>query len=541
MMEDIALNVYVDRYGSYALSGRLYYRNGGLAFKYDDSYLNDPDARSLFACLPLRADAHDEDYVQGAFSGLAPEGRFAEDLARRFGIDRDDLLGFLSNLSDETQGALVFCAPGKTPGETEDYMPLDEGFLEEFAAQPRTVGQRLLGAARLSLAGEMAKIGVYVHPETQRMFLPVGAAPSTHIVKASSGEYANQVLNEALCLECAKELGFDVADVSLIEVGQDQPLIMLSRFDRLFPDESLTVSGNPRPRRLHQQDFGQALGIKPVFKYDTMDGVNYPGLMRDALMGVSSNSFGEGVYLFESIMLRYFLGDCDGHIKNYALLANEAMTDWSISPTYDITCTTIYPQLDRHIGLKMGRRMKTVDEILPDDALSLCREMGVPEALGMREIRKMAQDLPAALLRAGEQLMERGFSTVETVVDRLYQDALPRVDRFLDHGEVTGTRPSPKVPVLKNDLDEEINSDGRGDEAGDPNKPDKDSFDLDTATDRATEVMAYEDDNREADLHEECEEVNRDPFDLDAYLSQVHEAAEVQRGRSLPSMDSQER
>lgn len=94
---------------------------------------------------------------------------------------------------------------------------------------------------RLSLAGAESKLGLY-HAGSDLQsgwFLPLGTAPSTHIVKASDGAFKNQTINEALCMLAAKHCGFDVADCQLLPAGGAEPLLIVTRFDREIPEEAL--------------------------------------------------------------------------------------------------------------------------------------------------------------------------------------------------------------------------------------------------------------------------------------------------------------
>lgn len=73
--------------------------------------------------------------------------------------------------------------------------------------------------AHLSLTGASGKVGLYYKIDTNEWYLPIGAAPSTHIVKQSHVRLDGIVTNEQLCLQTAKNLGIDVPDSFVINVG----------------------------------------------------------------------------------------------------------------------------------------------------------------------------------------------------------------------------------------------------------------------------------------------------------------------------------
>src|ERR1035438_3027598 len=70
---------------------------------------------------------------------------------------------------------------------------------------------------RLSLAGAQDKVAVRM--ENGEVSLPLGGAPSTHILKPAVERFDGVVFNEALCMKLAAEAGLPAASVETMNVN----------------------------------------------------------------------------------------------------------------------------------------------------------------------------------------------------------------------------------------------------------------------------------------------------------------------------------
>ena len=137
----------------------------------------------------------------------------------------------------------------------------------------------LVTKAHLSLTVASGKVGLYYKIDTNEWYLPIGAAPSTYIVKQSHVRLDGIVTNEQLCLQTAKNLGIDVPDSFVINVGtgKDEDMLFAThRYDRIIDEKCRVMDGLTVPFRLHQEDFCRELknigiGEKLAMKhYDDM-------------------------------------------------------------------------------------------------------------------------------------------------------------------------------------------------------------------------------------------------------------------------------
>jgi len=87
----------------------------------------------------------------------------------------------------------------------------------------------------------------------------MNGSPSTHILKPDAPRLWGSVQNEAFCLTLARRMKIPTPSVTTGHAGK-RTYLLVKRFDRT------EVSG--RWRRLHQEDYCQALGRPPFAKYE---------------------------------------------------------------------------------------------------------------------------------------------------------------------------------------------------------------------------------------------------------------------------------
>ena len=165
--------------------------------------------------------------------------------------------------------------------------------------------------------------------------------------------------------------------------------------------------------RLHQADFCQIAGIAvDALKYVPAEELvpNYNMMVASTISRESSERYGDRSYLFEVQVFNYLVGNCDNHLKN---LSMTWASDWSsktVSPIYDVTCTTMYPELSREMGLGIGRH-RSIDAVVSSDFLELARQMGVSVVQAQASLSDLAERFVPSLYEAAESL--EGESAVD--------------------------------------------------------------------------------------------------------------------------------
>lgn len=326
--------------------GRLDADAGGrITFTYDPGWLDDGASFAISASLPLRPQPYADGRGHAFFANLLPEGAVREAICARLGISRDNDLALLRAIGGECAGALSVVAAGAEPATQRrpTYELLEDRRLQAFVDGKRTLPLLAGGpSTRLSLAGAQDKLPVAILDG--RIHLPVGDAPSTHILKLPHADFAHVPSNEAFVLSLAGAIGLDVVTAELVH-RTDPPSLLVERYDRLIGDAPWPAA------RLHQEDLCQALGLPPTRKYEQEGGPSLVAaialvreLVLDPLVDVRR--------LIEWQAFNVCVGNSDGHGKNLSILHDRAGA--RLAPFYDLLATRHYPALDRFLAMAVG-------------------------------------------------------------------------------------------------------------------------------------------------------------------------------------------
>ncbi len=328
--------------------GVLTETSGRMAFGYDEAWLDDPAAPPLSLAMPPRAEPYDDDACRAFFGGLLPEGAVRDHLARRFGISPGNEFSLLERIGGDCAGAVSLHPPGGDDPEPEgryDWLD-DEALAAVIADLPaRPLGVDLDGEVRLSLAGVQDKLPVFVGADG-RIGLPHGGAPSSHIIKAPLLFQRDSVLNEAVCLALASDLGMDAAKAEP-RTAAGQEFLLVTRYDRRWEGDRLV--------RVHQEDFGQALGTHSSAKYEIEGGpgaADCVGLLRRS----SRRPAADVLRFVDALVLNVLVGNTDAHAKNFSILLDAEGA--RLAPLYDILCTHCYTGLTRRMAMRIGGQDK---------------------------------------------------------------------------------------------------------------------------------------------------------------------------------------
>jgi serine/threonine-protein kinase HipA len=361
-----------------------------MAFAYAESWLNKPGATPLSQSLPLRTKRFNARECRGYFAGILPEEAKREMVARNLGISSQNDYAMLERIGGECAGAVTFVPHGQVlPERNYSYRKLSApelaAILRELPKRPLLAGDE---GIRLSLAGAQDKFAVRM--EHGEVYLPLGGAPSTHIVKPAVERFENIVFNEALCMKLAAEAGLPAAQVETMNVdGID--CLLVERYDRIHTQKP---GAEPRLERLHQEDFCQAPGVVSERKYQKEGG---PSLKQcfALLREVSSAPVIDLTRLLEAVIYNYLVGNNDGHAKNFSLLCRQN-AETRLAPLYDIVSTSYYPELSRDMAMKIGGEYSS-EKVTARNFEQLAEEAGLGKPLVRARVPQMAERVIAAL------------------------------------------------------------------------------------------------------------------------------------------------
>ena len=228
-------------------------------FTYDEAYLKMSSAMPLSLSLPLSARRYTGHEAMPFFEGLLPEGDVREAVARQFHVSALRPMELIRVLGKDCAGDVVVLGEDDSCDLPEEaaYVPLPNA-LEEIARYPYGAISRLRAEYRLSLAGGQEKIALF-HDDRASLvegwFAPLAGAPSSHIIKPQvTDRFPFLALNEFMCMEAARAMGFDVPDAAL--VPGEHPLFVVRRYDRERAGEF--SDGTPQVLR-RAVDFCQAI------------------------------------------------------------------------------------------------------------------------------------------------------------------------------------------------------------------------------------------------------------------------------------------
>lgn len=308
--------------------GRISGDNRSFDFHFDDQALARFGAGSaalsvaMLVTNPLPR-AHRE-RRQNFFAELLPEGRNREWLVAQAGLSYGDVLGILSTYGRDIAGAIEIWDP-TAPGEprTPDLIAVSDAeiaeTLRDMAAMP--LGN-VPGRGASSVAGVQAKL--VLAQEDGAWHRPVGGYPSTHIVKpADAGAPPSTIWDEEYGMRIARRLGLASHHTSVRSFDGRAALIS-ERYDRDCSDPT---------RRIHQEDFNQALGASGDQKYQRPGGK--VSLTRIAAVVKTHCTATDLRALARRTVASVVLGDLDMHAKNISLL-HPASGDVELAPAYDV-------------------------------------------------------------------------------------------------------------------------------------------------------------------------------------------------------------
>jgi len=289
-------------------------------------FLMDSPVMSVAVPLVPRQNQRYKSRRQNFFTELLPEGRNLSYLAQIARLSERDTFGLLSRYGLDVAGALEISPEdsGDVGSTRKPYSTLvDESkirILLEQTAQFPLGNDGITG--KTSLAGIQTKIVLLKDAQGNWRQVHNGEA-STHIIKPSVQQYPTIIFDEAWGLELARACGISNYASSL-ETFDGLSALTIERYDR---DQNIIG------RRIHQEDFSQALGAAGSQKYQEHGGK----VSLKRIAGTLEKHAGTSCVkkLAQQLTFSLAIGNLDMHAKNISMLH---LLDESIrlSPAYDL-------------------------------------------------------------------------------------------------------------------------------------------------------------------------------------------------------------
>lgn len=395
--------------------------DGAFSFAYEDAYRKRADAIPLSLSLPL---AHDGHFAEGParlfFANLLPEGRQRQLLARQYGLSADNDFDLLAEIGGDCAGAVSVLPEGAKPPPAEGYNPVSRmelrDLVESLPRHPLMAGE---AEVRLSLAGVQAKLPVWY--DNGAFAIPVGG-PSTHILKPPipnpEGRLGGSVHNEAFVMRLARAAGLPVPAVMVVDL--EPQVLLVERYDR-------SRDADGRVRRVHQEDFCQALAVAPDRKYETEGGpalADCFSLVRDRVVPPASAVNA----LIDWVVFNYLVGNADAHAKNVSLLLRPEGP--SLAPFYDLLCTAAWGGLATKLAMKVGGDARP-EWIQARHWRRFAENCGLTWRLVRDRLRTAADRLPELAPRVRSEL--EAEARTHGILDRVQETLELRSRRVREH------------------------------------------------------------------------------------------------------------
>lgn len=278
--------------------------------------------RLLSYSLPMANRRLDTEDVANFLDNLLPEGAVRAQFEQRYRLRPGDAFGLLTRIGVECAGAVQLTVDDVPPDGR--LVPLTDAETTRIVTELPTLSAPEGGTLSASLGGVQSK--VLLTRTGDGWAWPAAGAMSTHIIKPEPTDphvpIRRIIEYEHWAMSLAAAAGIPAARTELMRFG-DRLALVVERYDR---------AGG---RRLHQEDFAQALGIRAGDKYEATDEpasrlsriADGPGLEAQ-----DPASFRRE--LLRLVTFNLLVGNGDAHAKNYSLILRDGV--FELAPAYDV-------------------------------------------------------------------------------------------------------------------------------------------------------------------------------------------------------------
>ena len=313
--------------------GTLALQRGRLFFEYSESFLQNPHWLSPYHLSPTRSFHEFQPSsgleIWGLFDDSLPDGwglLLMDRFFRKTGVHPRSLsiLDRLAYLGTRTMGALTYHPSSQTTAEEQKMIDLFKTSQEVFQVLDGKAEDILDDLFRLGGSPGGARPKILVGRKDDYLISGVEDLPEDFehwLLKfhAKKDEPEEGIL-EQIYAEIAREAGLEMPKTDLFfEPTQGLYFFGVQRFDRRIGNE-----------RLHIHSFGNL--IHSNFRYPSQD---YSDLLERTRDLTKNQECVEKV--FRQMVFNILMNNRDDHDKNFAFKYDQALQEWSYTPSYDLT------------------------------------------------------------------------------------------------------------------------------------------------------------------------------------------------------------
>lgn len=343
--------------------------------------------------------------------GLLPDNDSEREAMRRwFGAASADPLDLL--VATDVTGGLCFTSVpdlGEITSQAREFAREKDIAIKVYRlGRGWTTWQSDDRRSRFTLAGSQGKFAL--ERFDGRWTWPNAKHPSTYIVKPPHERFCDVPLVEDATMHLAAACGLDVARSFVRSFGEDQAYVV-ERFDR-------EVCADGQVRRIHVEDFTQALGVSRYAKYSVT--------AADAFSLLKRLSNGRSLVRewAKQLVFNTLVGNCDAHGKNYSLFLRP---DGSVGlcPLYDALCTRVWQESSDLLAMPINSKKRASELSLPDWAAEAAIS-GICEDDFVETVETTAAQIathaPAVLAEYPDWIRQAMTAAIATDNQRLFQE-----------------------------------------------------------------------------------------------------------------------
>ena len=171
--------------------------------------------------------------------------------------------------------------------------------------------------------------------------------------------------------------------------------------------------------RLHQEDFCQALGLQPFYKYQPSSvAADYIEYAADLIDDASDAPVEDRLEFAKRLLFNYAVGNANAHLKNSSLLYNGTWTSRRLAPMYDVTCITLSGYSTR-MPFDIGNH-RELAEIDQRDIMAIALSCDIPLSAFDQAVREVIAGREAPFFDAESK-------AVATMAEQVLTNAAPRI------------------------------------------------------------------------------------------------------------------
>jgi serine/threonine-protein kinase HipA len=371
--------------------------------------------------MPIGKAPFSDEACEAFFGGLLPESEHARKfIARRYNADPDSTFSLLKAIGQDCAGAISLHDPSRPLMESDGFSDLEgteltetelAKYIKNLSRAPLFSGIKGL---RMSLAGVQDKAAVCLIDSA--ICIPEPGVPTSHILKSAIKDHEATVQNEYLCMSIAANLGLPAAKVEMRH-AEDQLYLLVERYDR-----EITATG--KIRRIHQEDFCQALAIPAARKYQAEGGPGFRECFE--LLTNCERPAVDRTTLARVLIVNYLLGNADAHGKNFSLLHPEPNLT-RLAPSYDLLSISVYDELEQKMAMEIGG-CYDAEAVKPQHWQALCKEIRFGYPAFRKELARLTDEIIEVAEAERLKLKNREFDTwIADDILRLLQRRCNRV------------------------------------------------------------------------------------------------------------------